>query len=59
MERLYSFTEEKIPRDAQEPTGNGLKITTEVDADHAHDLEIRMSVKGYFSFLGWNFTKLV
>ena len=36
---LYPYVEENIPRDEPEPKGNGLKISTEVDADHTHDLE--------------------
>ena len=41
MKDLYPFVEEKIPVDAPEPKRNGLKITTEVDADHTHDLTMR------------------
>ena len=36
---LHLYKEEKIARDISKSKGNGLKITTEVDADHVHDLE--------------------
>ena len=39
MERSISLCREKIPNDAPECKGIGLKMTKEGDEDHAHDLQ--------------------
>ena len=48
---LYPLAKEKIPDEFPEPKGKGLKLTLEVDADHAHDLETRRSVTGVLLYL--------
>ena len=48
---LYPDAVEELPADMPEPKGEPVIITTNFDADHAHDLETRRSVTGVLIFL--------
>ena len=47
----YPGATEELPKDMPIPNGKEVKITTYVDADHAHDLVTRCSVTGIFLFI--------
>ena len=48
---LYPLAKEKLLDDPPEPKGKPVKLTMEVDADHAHYLETRRSVTGFFLYI--------
>ena len=50
-ERLYPGAHEELPPDMPTPKGKPVRITTFVDADHAHDTETRRSVTGILHLL--------
>ena len=47
----YPGATEELPKDMPMPKGKEVKITTYVDADHAHDLITRRSVTGILLFI--------
>ncbi len=48
---FYPDAEEDIPKDMPTPKGNPVRLTTYVDADHAHDTVTRRSVTGVLHFI--------
>ena len=48
---LYPDAKEELLTDMPEPKGEPVTITTNFDADHAHDLETQRSVTGILIFL--------
>ena len=47
----------ELPPDILEPNGKPVRINTFVDADHAHDIDIRRSVTGVLILLNKNPTQ--